>query len=128
MTVADAGGTSRTISNDITDFSLNTPRGVQDVTGVDKSAHERLLLLADCSVSLKGVANFASNMSHDVFKTVTSSDEARAVSVAPTANNDTPLLTFTALFSDYGLSRSASGELTWSTKGDNSDGALPVWA
>ena len=50
------------------------------------------------------------------------------LSVAPTANNDTPLLTFTALFSDYGLSRSASGELTWSTKGDNSDGALPVWA
>jgi hypothetical protein len=43
---------------------------VQDITGLDKSANERLLLLADFSISLAGVFNDASNMSHDVFKTV----------------------------------------------------------
>jgi hypothetical protein len=126
--VADAGGTPRVISNDVSDFSLNTPRGVQDVTGVDKSAHERLLLLADVSVSLKGTFNSAANLSHAVFSTVTSGSVARATSIAPTANNSTPLLNFNALYSDYALTRAAAGELTWSTKGDLSDGAIPTWA
>jgi len=35
VSVADSGGTARTISNDVTNWSLSTPRGVQDVTGVD---------------------------------------------------------------------------------------------
>lgn len=118
----------RTISNDITDFTLNTPRGVQDVTGVDKSAHERLLLLADVSVSLKGVFNSAANMSHAVFSTVTNTSVNRATNIAPTANNATPILTFNAIYSDYGLTRAAASELTWQVKGDLADGALPVWA
>jgi hypothetical protein len=128
VSVADAGGTPRIISNDITDFSLNTPRGVQDTTGVDKSAHERLLLLADVSVSLKGVFNSAANESHAVFSTVTSGSVERATSVAPTSNNSTPILAFNALYSDYGLTRAAAGELTWQTKGDLADGAVPAWA
>jgi hypothetical protein len=128
VSVADAGGTPRVISNDVTDFTLNTPRGVQDITGVDKSAHERLLLLADVSVSLKMVFNSAANMSHAVFNTVTSGSAARATSIAPTANNSTPILTFNALYSDYSLTRAAAGELTTSTKGDLADGALPTWA
>lgn len=128
VSVADAGGTPRVISNDVNDFSLNTPRGVQDITGVDKSAHERLLLLADVSVSLKGTFNSAANFSHAVFSTVTSGSVARATSIAPTANNSTPILNFNALYSDYSLTRAAAGELTWSTKGDLSDGAIPTWA
>lgn len=126
--VADAGGTPRVISNDVSDFTLATPRGVQDITGVDKSAHERLLLLADVSTSMKGVFDSAVNMSHAVFSTVTTGSVARATSVAPTANNSTPILTFNALFSDYSLTRAAAGELTWSTKGDLADGTLPVWS
>lgn len=126
--MADIGGTPRTISNDVTDFTLNTPRAVQDITGVDKSAHERLLLLADVSVSLKGIVNSTANMSHDVFKTVPSTAVQRAVSIAPTANNSTPILNFNALFSTYDLNRAADGKLDWSAKGDLSDGALPTWA
>ena len=42
LTVADSGGTPRAISNDVTDFTLNTPINLQDTTGVNKSAHERL--------------------------------------------------------------------------------------
>ena len=128
VSVADAGGTPRIISNDVSDFTLNTPRGVQDITGVDKSAHERLLLLADVSVSLKGTFNSAANFSHAVFSTVTSGSVQRATSIAPTANNSTPLLAFNALYSDYALTRAAAGELTWSTKGDLADGAIPTWA
>jgi len=51
---------------------MSTPRAVQDVTGVDKSAIERLLLLADFSITLNGVYNNAAGKSHAVFKTVPS--------------------------------------------------------
>jgi hypothetical protein len=126
--VADATGTLQNITNDVTEFSLGTPRGVQDITGVDKSAHERLLLLADMTVALKGVFNPSPGMSHAVFQTVPSTSVNRQTSVAPTANNSTPVLTSNCLYSDYSLNRSASGELTWQTKGDLADGAVPAWA
>ena len=83
MTIAvdDSGGSARTISNDITNCDFATPRAVQDITGLDKSANERLLLLADFSVTLNGVFNDASNMSHDVFKTVSSTSVARTTTI-----------------------------------------------
>ena len=52
-------GTLRDIRNDCTNFEFATPRAVQDVTGVDKFAMERLLLLADMSLTLNGVFNDA---------------------------------------------------------------------
>ena len=43
MTVAvdDSGGNIEAIGNDITNLSFATPRGVQDITGVNSSAMER---------------------------------------------------------------------------------------
>src|SRR3990172_8008467 len=67
--VDDSGGTLRDISNDVTSITLNTPSGIQDVTGLDKSAMERLLLLADGSGSINGVFNDAATTgSHTVLK------------------------------------------------------------
>lgn len=70
VTVDDAAGSGNDISNDILSFNVSTPRGVADITGLDKSAVERILLRADGTVSLNGVFNSASNKSHDTFKTV----------------------------------------------------------
>lgn len=119
---------NRTISNDCSDFTISTPRAVQDTTGVDKSAHERLLLLADYSFSLKGVFNSAANLSHAVFSTVPSSSVIRSTSVAPTSNSGTPILVANLYYSDYQVTRAAAGELTWDVKGDLGDGAVPTWA
>ena len=69
LSVDDSSGTAQDIRNDITNFQFATPRAVQDVTGVDKSAIERILLLADFSITLNGVFNEAANMSHEVFCT-----------------------------------------------------------
>ncbi|BCM70855.1 hypothetical protein EASAB2608_06189 [Streptomyces sp. EAS-AB2608] len=124
LSVDDSAGTARAIKNDITNWQLSTPRGVQDVTGVDKSANERLLLLADCSVTLNGVFNAASNQSHDVFKTVPSTSVARTVTI--TVNGVT--LAPEILFTDYQLTRSDSGELTWSAPGSLADGTVPTWS
>ena len=54
VAVDDSGGSARTISNDVTNMDFATPRNEQDITGMDKSAIERLLLLADFSVTLNG--------------------------------------------------------------------------
>ncbi|MCX4703861.1 hypothetical protein [Streptomyces sp. NBC_01373] len=124
LSVDDASGTARDIRNDITNWQLATPRGVQDVTGVDKSANERLLLLADASITLNGVHNPSANRQHDVLKTVSSTSVARTVT--NTINGVT--LACEMLFSDYQLSRSDSGELTWSAPGALADGTVPTWA
>ncbi|PBC71583.1 hypothetical protein BX265_6193 [Streptomyces sp. TLI_235] len=122
--IDDASGTPRAIKNDFTDLQFATPRAVQDITGIDKSAMERLLLLADFSITLKGVFNAAANQSHDVFKTVSSTSVNRTTALA--VNGVT--LTNECLFTDYPLSRSASGELTFSVPGVLADGAVPTWA
>ena len=57
------------VTNDILSFNVDTPYGVQDVTGLDKSATERILLRADCTGTLNGVVNTAANKSHATFKT-----------------------------------------------------------
>ncbi|MFE2073726.1 hypothetical protein [Streptomyces misionensis] len=124
LSVDDAAGTARDIRNDITNWQMSTPRGVQDITGVDKSAYERLLLLADVSITLNGVHNPATGRQHDVFKTVPSTSVARTVT--QTVNGVT--LAFEALFSDYQLTRSDAGELTWSAPGSLADGNVPTWS
>lgn len=112
------------ISNDITNFEFATPRAVQDTTGVDKSAMERLLLLADFSVTLNGVFNTA--LSHTVFSDVSSSDVTRTTKIQPIAAA-TPYLSCETLYTDYQVTRGTGGELTFQAPGVLSDGTVPTW-
>lgn len=121
--VDDSGGSARAIKNDITNLSIGTPRAEQDITGLDKSAHERLLNLADMNVGLNGVFNPASNMSHDVFKTVPSTSVARTV----TNTIGGVTLAGELFFTDYGLTRAADGAFTWAAPGVLADGTVPTW-
>ena len=124
IAVDDSGGSARTISNDITNFDFSTPRNVQVVTGIDKSAEERLQLLADFTITLNGVFNDAANVAHAVFATVPSSSVVRTVTIT-ISGQSLPNETF---FNDYSLSRPASGELTWSAPGTLGNGTVPTWA
>ncbi len=124
LSVDDAAGTVRDIRNDITNLQFATPRAVQEVTGIDKSAIERLLLLADFSITLNIVFNPAANMSHDVFKTVPSTSVPRTTSIGVGGKS----LTNEVLYTDYPLQRSDSGELTASVPGSLADGTVPTWA
>jgi hypothetical protein len=123
--VDDSAGTPQAIKNNITNLAFSTPRGVQDVTGIDKSAYERLLLLADFSITLNGVFDDSSAANaHAVFKTVPSTSVARTVTL--TVSGDT--LANEVLFTDYPLTRSAAGELTFTVPGVLADGVVPVWS
>lgn len=126
LSVDDSGGTPQVIKNDITNLQFSTPRGVQDVTGIDKSAIERLLLLADFSITLNGVFNPSATFSHSVFKTVPSTSVNRTLALTVNGVSFTPSPEL--LFTDYQISRSQSGELTWSSPGVLADGAVPTWA
>lgn len=122
--VDDASGTPQAIKNDFTNLQFATPRGVQDITGIDKSAYERLLLLADFSVTLNGVFNPASNASHDVFKTITSTSVNRTVTLTVSGKT----LANECLLTDYPLTRADGGEFTFAVPGVLSDGQVPTWA
>jgi len=124
FSVDTSAGAAKAIKNDITNFQFATPRAVQDVTGVDKSAMERLLLLADFSVTPNGVFNDETDFSHDVFKTVPSTSVARTVTL--TVSGQT--LANECLFTDYALTRAQDGSLTWTAPGVLASGVVPTWA
>lgn len=124
LNVDDAAGTARDLRNDCTNLDWSMPRGVQDVTGIDKSAIERLLLLADFSGNFNGVFDDGTNLAHSVLKTVSSTSVARTVGIVisgQTLNNE-------CLLTDYALTRAASGEFTWQTPFSLADGTVPTWS
>lgn len=110
------------IRNDITNFEFSTPRAVQEITGIDKSAMERLLLLADFSITLNGVFNDA--LSHTVFKDVGSTSVTRTVSIEVSGQT----LSNECLLTDYALTRGDDGSLTWSVPGVLQSGTAPTWS
>ena len=124
LLVDDHLGDPKDISGDIRTVGLKTPRGVMDITGLDKSGIERLLLLADGEITLSGVFNDGTDKSHDVFKTVPSTSVVRTVSYSVSGQT----LAMEMLFADYSLDRNASGELVWSVTGQLADGAVPTWS
>jgi hypothetical protein len=120
----DSSGSLRALVNDVTNVEFSTPRAVQDVTGLDKSAMERLLLLGDYSSTWTGVFNDASNVAHDVHKTVASADVARSESLVVSGQT----LSNEVLITDYALSRPSSGELTWTAPAVLQSGTDPTWS
>lgn len=123
FTVSDSTGTNPIdIRNDCTELAFATPRGVQDVTGLDKSAHERLLLLADFSVTPKGVFN--PSVSHVVFSTVPSTSVNRPTAIVVNGKS----ISANCLYTDYSVTRSNTGELTWQAPGALADGSVPTWS
>jgi hypothetical protein len=125
LSVDDSSGAVEVIKNDTTNLSFSTPRAVQDITGVNSSAMERLLLLADFSVTLNGVANFAASPSaHDVFSTVPSTSVARTTTLTIGGKTLAPEV----LYTDYQLTRGNDGSLTWSAPGVLAGGVVPLWS
>ena len=125
MTVSldDSGSTLRDISNDITAVEWAMPRAARDITGLDKAAEARRLLLADFSANLAGVFNDATNMSHDVLKTVGSTSVTRTLTIAVSGQT----LSNEVVVADYALARAPSGELAWSAPCHLQSGTVPTW-
>ena len=120
FSVDNSAGTLKAIVNDITNASWQMPRAVQDVTGLDKSAIERLHLLADFSCDMEVVFNDATNMSHDVFKSLANARTLTIVVSGQTLTNE-------VLLTDYPLTRGDDGSLTWKVPAVLQNGTVPAW-
>jgi hypothetical protein len=126
LTVDDSGGTARAIKNDVQSFQWALPRGVLDVTGVDKSAIERRLLLADMNLSLVTTAiNFdAAPSFFDCFHDVPSTSVARTTTLVFTSKTLAPEI----LYTDFNVTRGQDGSLGATVPGVLADGTVPTWA
>lgn len=109
------------ISNDVGSLSFDTPYGSQEVTGLDKSAVERLLLRADCTGTLNFFFNVDASRSHATLKTPGSKSVVIAFGGAATA-------TFTALFTNYALNVAEDGSVTGSSNWALSSGTAAAWS
>lgn len=112
------------IRNDVTNFEFATPRAVQEITGIDVSAFERLLLLADFSITMNGVFNDDADKSHVTFKDVGSTSVTRTVAIGVSGQT----LSTECLITDYQLTRGDDGSLTWTAPGVLQSGIAPTWS
>ena len=124
--IDDGTGQAQVITNDITNLTISMPRANQDVTGIDKSGVERILLLADLSLGLNGVFNDAGNASHAVFKTVPAQGAAQLRAGSIAISNQT--FTAETMPDNYSLTRAAGGAFTWAVNLLNADGLIPAWS
>jgi len=125
MKIDDSGGTLRTISNDITDYTINIAQELIDTTGLDKSARERITGMSDSDVSINGVFNPSSNMSHDVFKTRTGTRTLTLQIGGATTGN--PELTMEVQVASYNITRGTDGALNWTAAVNLASGTVPAW-
>lgn len=117
----NSAGAVKAIVNDVHSMDLSTPRAVQDVTGLDKSAIERLHLLADGAATLRGTFNDASDFSHDAF---TPLDNARTLTNVVSGQT----LAMEMLLTDYAQVRADDGSFTWTAPLVLADGTVPTWS
>lgn len=124
LTVQNAALAAQDLRNDCNSLQFSTPLAVQDITGLDKYAFERLALLADMSITLNGAAlNPDANKSHAVLANVTNRRIPRATILTIGAQT----LTATILYTDYSLNRGADGSLPFTAPGVLSNGTEPAW-
>ena len=125
--VDTSGDVLTDISNDLNSVSVNTSKGEQDITGLDVSAVERLMLLLDAELALTGTFNEA--LSHRVFRDCgCGTNDARDVQVTFPGGGALDVLTMKMVFSGYTVSRGTDGSLTYTTSGKLADGIAPAYA
>ena len=124
VTIDDADGTGRAITNDITSITFSTPRGVQDVTGLNSTALERLLLLIDFNCTVTAVFNPAANPSmFGVFSTPADNDTRTVVIVVGGKT-----MTAECHMTDVSWSRTADGSFTAQATFMQSSTTAPAWS
>lgn len=127
MTVGldDSTPTLRQIENGITALTFSTPRGVADWTGVNSSAMERGLLLADFSASLTGpFDDGALTGLHTVIKNIGSTSVTRTLTFVHSAQT----LTNECLATDQQWNRDSSGSLIVTVPLVLNSTTVPTWS
>ena len=121
----DSGGTLRAIINDVTSTEFDTPVELQEITGIDKSAYERLQLLRDFTFSFESVFNDAASTGvHTVVSTIGTAIASRTLTMVVSGNT----LTNEVLLSSTAYSRGDDGAFTIAVEGSLANGTVPAWS
>jgi hypothetical protein len=125
VTIDSGEGTPRIITNDVLSVTLDTTRELADVTGVDKTAKQRLGMLNDATVTLTGAWNPAANPTfYSCFKDIATTNIDRTVVLLYPGP-----ATFTAEMALESVNYSVSGgQLTCSVTLQLSGGTQGVWS
>jgi hypothetical protein len=124
LSIDNESGSAQAIGNDILSCTFSTSRGVQDVTGLDKSAFERLLLLSDFNLNVTAVWNAAANPSSwGVFSTYTDNNTRTVVIVVGGKT-----LTAECVLTDIGWNRAQDGSFTVSATLLLANGTAAAWS
>lgn len=116
-----SGGVLKALVNSFTSIEIATPIATQEVTGLDKSAIERIHLLADASGTLNGPFDTAADGPHDVFTPLSNVRSLSLVHASQTLPNE-------VLLTDYPLNRGEDGSLTFAVPWVLANGTVPTWA
>jgi len=124
LSIDDVGGTPVVLKNDFNSVQFGTPLAVQEVTGLDSFAIERITLLGDMSFTGNGAAmNPASSKSHTTLANQTDRRTNRTVTIV--VNGKT--LAAEMLFTDFSYNRGADGSLPFTAPAVLADGNIPAW-
>lgn len=131
LAVDDVGGTVRAIEGDITNLDVGIPSNVQDITGIDSTGYERLLLLADFSLTLNGLvctdalaASPTHSGSHAVFQHVPNTAVTRTITIAHSGQS----LGNECIITDYQWARGADGSLVFQAPAQLNSTTVPAWS
>lgn len=117
----DELGGAQDIRSATNTLEFSTPKNLLEVTGIDKSAMERLDGLWDFQSTANGTWDDAtSNSPHDVFADLSGVRTWAIVVSGQTLSNE-------VLVSDYAISRGNDGSLTWSAPCALANGTVPNW-
>lgn len=121
----DSGGTARAIINDVVSCEFDTPVELQEITGLDKSAYERLQLLRDFTVSFEGIFNDAASTGlHTVVSTIGTAITSRTLTMVVSGQT----LANEILLSSTSYERGDDGAFTISVEGSLANGTVPTWS
>ena len=126
IAVDDSGGTARDISSDVTSLSIGNSQNLLEVTGLDKSAVERIVALSDGTANLSGTCNFAANKEHAVLAEGRTATRTFDYRIGGNSSSN-PRLQMELVIGAYTVDRGAGGELTWSCDFSLQSGTVPDW-
>lgn len=126
FTLDNGAGVAKAITNDVSSISVNTSSGMKEITGLDKSAVERMALLADFKCSIKFWWNTDADRSWDVLiSTATTAPGPRTLAIGFPGSKT---LTAEVLIESCDGDRGDGGDLGYSASFVLQNGTAAAWS
>lgn len=122
MSIDNTSGTPVAITNDVGTITLNTTIGEQDVTGLDKSAMERLQLLEDTDITIGGNGLPSAGTRAVLFENL------RTTRTLTFGFPDSADGTIEVFLYSYNISRGQDGGISWTANAKLNNGTALAWS